>query len=49
LVHITGEGLLRGLELIIVIYKNSANRDSWGTNIKDSYVRVTTMYYKNIG
>jgi hypothetical protein len=25
------------------------NRDSWGTNIEDSYVRVTTTYYKNIG
>jgi hypothetical protein len=47
-VHIIEEGLLRRLELVIVIYKNSANRDSWGTNIKDSYVRVTITYYKNI-
>jgi hypothetical protein len=48
-VYITGGGLLRGLELVIVIYKNSANRDSWGMNIEDGYVRVTITYYKNIG
>jgi hypothetical protein len=48
LVHITGGGLLCGLELVTVTYKNSANGDSRGTNIKDSYVRVTTTYYKNI-
>jgi hypothetical protein len=47
-VHITGGGLLRRLELVTVTYKNSANRDSQGTNIKDSYVRVTTTYYKNV-
>jgi hypothetical protein len=49
LVHITGGGPPRGLELVTVTYKNSANRDSWGTNIEDGYVRVTTTYYKNIG
>jgi hypothetical protein len=47
-VHITGGGPLRRLELVIVIYKNSANGDSWGMNIEDSYVRVTITYYKNI-
>jgi hypothetical protein len=48
-VHITGGGPLCRLELVIVTYKNSANRDSRGTNIKDGYVRVTITYYKNIG
>jgi hypothetical protein len=48
LVHITEGGPPRRLELVIVTYKNSANRDSRGINIKDSYVRVTTTYYKNI-
>jgi hypothetical protein len=48
LVHITGGGPLRGLELVTVTYKNSANGDSWGTNIEDGYVRVTTTYHKNI-
>jgi hypothetical protein len=49
LVHMIGGGPPRRLELVIVIYKNSANGDSRGTNIKDGYVRVTTTYYKNIG
>jgi hypothetical protein len=48
LVHITGGGPPRRSELVTVTYKNSANRDSWGTNIEDSYVRVTTTYHKNI-
>jgi hypothetical protein len=47
-VHITEEGPPHRLELVTVTYKNSANRDSQSTNIKDSYVRVTTTYYKNI-
>jgi hypothetical protein len=47
-VYIIEGGLLRRLELVIVIYKNSANRDSRGINIKDSYVRVMITYYKNI-
>jgi hypothetical protein len=48
LVHITEGGPLRKSELVTVTYKNSANRDSQSTNIKDSYVRITTTYYKNI-
>jgi hypothetical protein len=47
-VYIIEGGPLRRLELVIVIYKNSANKDSQGTNIKDSYVRVIITYYKNI-
>jgi hypothetical protein len=49
LVYMIEGGPLRRLELVIVIYKNSANKDSQGTNIKDSYVRVIITYYKNIG
>jgi hypothetical protein len=47
-VHIVPGGLLRRLELVTVKYKNSANRDSQGAGIKDSAVRFTTSYYKNI-
>jgi hypothetical protein len=45
----TGGGPPRGLELVTVKYKNSANGDSWGIGIEDGAVVVTTKYYKNIG
>ena len=49
LVHMTGGGPPRRLELVIVTYKNSANGDSQGISIEDGTVIVTTKYHKNIG
>jgi hypothetical protein len=48
LAHITGGGPLRGLELVTIKYKNSANGNIWGVGIKDGAVRVTTKYHKNV-
>jgi hypothetical protein len=47
-VHIVPGGPPRRSELVTVKYKNSANRDSQSASIKDSAVRFTTSYHKNI-
>jgi len=49
LVHRKGGGPPRGLELVTITYKNSANDDSRGIGIEDGAVVVTTKYHKNIG